>query len=325
MSVKIAIAGFGKLGAGVLNAVRSSDVLEPLCIVTRRDPCSVSAPDCIPVISFNDVLSLKGKVDVIILCFGSQGDLPYLSPMLAENFNIVDSFDDHAKIPEHFDRVNEAAYESGHTAIISAGWDPGIFSLARAAYRAFMPKGEYLTIWGPGVSQGHSNALRNIPGVADAKQYTVPISSAARDFISGKHFSDPAHECHRRECYVVAKKGFDRANIEKRIKEMPDYFEGYDTSVTFVSKEELDARHNGFPHAGRVIGRGRTADGSLQTADLALSLESNPAFTGSVLVAYARAAVKIYNEGRAGCFTPLDIPVAYFSELSPNEQRKKFL
>lgn len=325
MSVKIAIAGFGKLGAGALDAVRSSDDLEPICIVTRRDPRAIGDCGNIPVISVTDVLSLKGRVDVMILCFGSQRDLPALSPMLAENFNIIDSFDDHGQIPEHFDRVNKAAGGSGHTAVISAGWDPGIFSLARAACSAFMPDGKYLTLWGPGISQGHSNALRSIPGVADARQYTIPLDTAAEDFKAGKHFSDPSRECHRRVCFVAANEGADRALIEKEIKEMPDYFEGYDTSVTFVTKKELAARHGTLPHGGRVIGSGRNADGSLQTAELSLTLESNPSFTGGVLAAYARAVSRLYNEGRTGCFTPLDIPFSYLSRMSAENLRKKLL
>lgn len=325
MSVKVAIAGFGRLGAGVLDAVRASDDLEPICIVTRRAPRTVGDCGNIPVISFNDVMSLKDRVDVMILCFGSQRDLPVLSPMLAENFNIIDSFDDHGQIPGHFDRVNKMASDSGHTAVISAGWDPGIFSLARAACSVFMPGGEYLTLWGPGVSQGHSNALRNIPEVTDAIQYTVPLDTVAEDFKAGKHFSDPARECHRRVCLVALKEGADRVLIEKKIKEMPDYFEGYDTSVTFVSEETLAARHGALPHGGKVIGRGRSACGSRQTAELSLALESNPAFTGGVLAAYARAVARLYNEGRTGCFTPLDIPFSYLSGSSAEQLRKKLL
>lgn len=325
MSVKVAIAGFGKLGRGVLDAVRASEDLKPSYIITRRDPASINAPDGIPVISFNDIAALKGRIDVMVLCFGSQRDLPFLSPMLARNFNIVDSFDDHGRIPEHFDRVNEAALASNRTAIVSAGWDPGIFSLMRAGFCAFVPDGESLTLWGPGVSQGHSNAIRGIPGVIDAKQYTVPVPSAGRDFITGTHFCDPAHKCHRRKCFVVTEDTADRARIEKQIKEMPGYFAGYDTSVTFVSEKELTERHGGFPHGGKVIRRCRTSDGSLHTATLELNLESNPAFTGSVLAAYARAVARYNNEGRTGCFTPLDIPVSYLSEMSAEDLRKKML
>lgn len=325
MSVKIAIAGFGKLGRGVLDAVRLSGDLEPSYIITRRDPETINAPDDIPVISFNDVLALKGRIDVMILCFGSQRDLPLLSPKLAREFNIVDSFDDHGRIPEHFDRVDKAAIASNHTAIVSAGWDPGIFSIARAFCQAFIPGGKSLTLWGPGVSQGHSNALRGIPGIINAKQYTIPIRSAERDFISGRNFEDPAHECHRRECFVVAEDTADRALIEKQIKEMPGYFAGYDTAVSFVSGKELAGRHGGFPHGGRVIGRGETADGSLHTATLALNLGSNPAFTGSILAAYARAAARYNGEGTFGCLTPLDIPVSYLSEMSAKDLRKKML
>ena len=327
MSVKIAIAGFGKLGAGVLNAARGSDGIEPLCIVTRRDPCSVSTPDCIPVISFNDVLSLKGKVDVIILCFGSQGDLPYLSPMLAENFNIVDSFDDHAKIPEHFDRVNEAAYESGHTAIISAGWDPGMFSLNRLYANCILRDGADYTFWGKGVSQGHSDAIRRIPGVKNAKQYTVPVESAVAAVRNCANPVLSTRQKHTRECFVVPETGADLAAIETAIKTMPNYFADYDTTVHFITEEELERDHAGIPHGGMVIRTGKTGihGENKHVIEYKLTLDSNPEFTACVLTAYARAAYRMNREGQKGCKTVFDVAPAYLSPLSGEELRAHLL
>lgn len=326
MTAKVAIMGFGKLGKGVLTALGSARDMEPTYIVTRRDPTSIKENNGVKVIGTEELKAVKSDIDVLILCTGSLNDLPTMSPMLAAEFNTVDSYDDHTSVTRHFDAVSVAAMRSRHTAIVSAGWDPGLMSVTRLIGQAVLPGGDGLTLWGPGVSQGHSNALASIPGVTDAIQYTVPIPSAEDEFKSGKRFSDPMHECHRRICYIATDEGADRKRIEKAILSMPGYFEGYDVEVHFTTAEELvRIRKSGYPHGGKVIRTGKTSDGSTHTLEFALSLGSNPAFTGSVTVAYARAAVRLFREGRFGGFTPFDIPPAYLSELSNVYQRTKLL
>lgn len=326
MTAKVAIVGFGRLGKGVLDTLCSARDMEPTYIVTRRDPTSINGNNGVKVIGIDELIAAKSGIDVLIICAGSCNDLPTMSPMLATDFNIVDSYDDHTSVTRHFEAVAEAAQGSRHTAIVSAGWDPGLTSVARLIGQAVLPSGDGLTLWGPGVSQGHSNALTSIPGVTDAIQYTVPIPSAADEFKKGKLFSDSMHECHRRICYIATAADADREKIKRSVLTMPGYFEGYDVEVNFTTVEELvRIRKSGYPHGGKVMRIGKTSDGSTHTLEFALSLGSNPAFTGSVAVAYARAAVRLFREGRIGGFTPFDIPPAYLSDLSDAYQRAMFL
>ena len=324
--IRLAIAGYGNLGRGVEYAVRQNSDMTLAGVFTRRDPSTVKTVTGAPVFSLADIADHKGDIDVLIVCGGSATDLPKQTPALAADFCVVDSFDTHANIPSHFAAVDAAAKAGGTLGAISVGWDPGLFSLARAYGGAILPQGEAYTFWGRGVSQGHSDAIRRIDGVLDARQYTVPVESAVAAVRAGENPTLSVREKHTRECFVVAAEGADRARIEREIKEMPNYFADYDTTVHFISMEELKRDHAGIPHGGSVIRSGKTGDGSnTHVVELSLKLDSNPEFTSSVLVAVARAVYRLRAEGKTGCVTVLDIPPAYLSPLSGEELRKTLL
>lgn len=324
--MKIAIYGYGNLGRGVEAAMKYHTDAELVAVFTRRDPASVKSAGA-PVYSADDILDFKGKIDVLILCGGSATDLPRMTHTLAEHFNVIDSYDTHATIPEHFARVNEAAEKSGHIAMISGGWDPGLFSIARLYASSVLPEGMDYTFWGRGVSQGHSDAIRRIEGVLDARQYTVPVPEAIEAVRSGECPELTTRQKHTRECYVVAKEGADLARIESEIKNMPNYFADYDTTVTFISLEELREKHSALPHGGSVIRSGKTglSGEHNHTVEFSLALDSNPEFTSSVLVACARAIDRMYKRGATGCKTVFDIAPADLSPLSPEELREHML
>ena len=326
--IKIGIVGYGNLGKGVECAIRQNPDMTLQAVFTRRTPETVSilTPD-VPVVSIEQISSWKDKIDVLILCGGSAKDLPEMTPALARDFHVVDSFDTHANIPGHFARVDGAAKETGHIAVISAGWDPGLFSLNRLYSEAILPQGETYTFWGKGVSQGHSDAVRRIPGVADCRQYTIPVEAALEQVRSGENPKLTTRQKHTRHCCVVAKEGADKAAIEKAIKTMPNYFDEYDTTVEFISQAQLDAEHSGLPHGGSVIRSGNTGwDGeNRQTVEYKLTLDSNPQFTASVLIACARAAMKMHRRGIAGCQTVFDIAPADMSSRSREELLKTML
>ena len=324
--MKIAIYGYGNLGRGVEAAMKYHGDCELVAVFTRRDPSKVSTAGT-PVYSADDILEFKDKIDVLILCGGSATDLPRMTHTLAADFNVVDSYDTHATIPEHFARVNEAAVSSGHIAMISGGWDPGLFSIARLYASSVLPEGKDYTFWGRGVSQGHSDAIRRIEGVLDARQYTVPVPEALEAVRRGECPELTTRQKHTRECYVVAEEGADLARIEAEIKNMPNYFADYDTSVTFISAEELREKHSALPHGGSVIRSGRSglSGEHSHTVEFSLSLDSNPEFTSSVLVACARAIDRMYKRGDRGCKTIFDIAPADLSPLSPEELRGTML
>ncbi len=321
--IRIGIYGYGNLGRGVESAITQNPDMELVGVFTRRDPAQVKAKA--PVYRVEEALSMQDKIDVMILCGGSATDLPVQTPALAAYFNVIDSFDTHAKIPVHFENVDKAAAESGHVGIISVGWDPGLFSLNRLYAGAVLPEGKDYTFWGKGVSQGHSDAIRRIDGVLDARQYTVPVPAALEAVRSGENPELSVRGKHTRECFVVAEEGADKARIEKEIVEMPNYFADYDTTVHFISAEELRANHSGLPHGGVVIRTGTAGDGSKHTIEYSLQLASNPAFTSSVLVAYARAAYRMQKEGAKGCKTVFDVPPAYLSAEDGASLRKRLL
>ena len=325
--MRIGIIGYGNLGRGVECAIRQNPDMELVAVFTRRAPESVSIlTEGALVCSVDEVEQWKDKIDVMILCGGSATDLPVQTPKFAEMFNVVDSFDTHARIPEHFENVDSAAKKSGHVGIISVGWDPGMFSLNRMYANAILPEGKDYTFWGKGVSQGHSDAIRRIEGVKNAIQYTVPIESAMEQVRSGSEPALTTREKHLRECYVVAEEGADKAAIEKAIKTMPNYFDEYDTTVNFISEEELKAHHSKMPHGGFVIRTGETGcEGNKHVIEYSLKLESNPEFTSSVLVAYARALSRMKAEGMTGCKTVFDVAPAYLSPLSADEIRAHLL
>lgn len=328
MSVRIGIYGYGNLGRGIEAAIRQNDDLSLVAVFTRRPPETVKIrTEGVSVYHVDDVLSHKDDIDVMIMCGGSATDLPEQTPALAKHFCVVDSFDTHAKIPVHFENVDRAACESGKVAIISVGWDPGMFSLNRLYASAILPEGKDYTFWGRGVSQGHSDAIRRIDGVADAKQYTIPVEQALAAVRSGSCPELTTRQKHIRECFVVAKEGADLAKIENEIKTMPNYFADYDTTVHFISAEELARDHSGIPHGGFVIRTGKTGfDGENDhVIEYSLKLDSNPEFTASVIVAYARAAARLYKNGDKGCKTVFDIPPALLSPLSPEDLRAKML
>ena len=309
--IRIGIVGYGNLGRGVECAIRQNEDMTLAAVFTRRDPASVYIlTEHVPVVPIADAAQWKDKIDVMILCGGSATDLPMMSPAIAKEFHIVDSFDTHAKIPEHFAAVDAAAKESGHVAIISSGWDPGLFSLNRLYGQAILPQGKDYTFWGIGVSQGHSDAIRRIPGVLDARQYTIPVPAAMDRVRCGENPELTAREKHTRYCYVVAEEGADKAAIETAIKTMPHYFADYDTTVEFISMETMEKNHKGMPHGGSVIRTGKTGwnEECNQTMEFKLTLASNPQFTASVMVACARAAVKMHDRGITGCQTIFDIP-----------------
>lgn len=328
MSIRVAIYGYGNLGRGVESAIRQNPDMTLSAVFTRRDPKSVEIKtEGVSVYHIDEAKNMTDKIDVMILCGGSATDLPTQTPEMAKLFNVIDSFDTHAKIPEHFNAVDTAAKESGKIGIISVGWDPGMFSLNRLYANAILSEGKDYTFWGKGVSQGHSDAIRRIEGVLDAKQYTIPIESALEQVRSGSEPQLTTRQKHLRECFVVAKEGANTAKIENEIKTMPNYFADYDTTVHFISKEELDRNHSGIPHGGFVIRSGKTGFNKEHNhiIEYSLKLDSNPEFTGSVLVAYARAAYRLSNEGQRGCKTVFDIPPAYLSSLSGEEIRKNLL
>lgn len=326
--IRIGIYGYGNLGRGVENAIKQNDDMELVAVFSRRDPASVkiNTPD-VAVCRAEDAEKMTDKIDVMIICGGSATDLPVQTPALAKLFNVVDSFDTHAKIPEHFDRVDAAAKESGKTAMISVGWDPGMFSLNRLYGSAILPDGKDYTFWGKGVSQGHSDAIRRVDGVADGKQYTVPVQAALDAVRSGSAPELTTREKHTRECFVVAEDGADKARIEQEIKSMPNYFADYDTTVNFISQQELNENHAGIPHGGFVIRSGKTGADLEHThiIEYSLKLDSNPEFTASVLVCFARAAARMNAEGMSGCKTVFDVPPAYLSAKSGAELRKNLL
>ena len=325
--IRIGILGYGNLGRGVEYAVEANADMELVAIFTRRDPASVKPRTNVPVISADDAEMWKDKVDVLILCGGSATDLPEQTPAFAKLFNVVDSFDTHAKIPAHFAAVDAAAKAAGHIGVISVGWDPGMFSLTRAYANAVLTNGADYTFWGRGVSQGHSDAIRCIPGVKNAKQYTVPVPAALDAVRSGSNPTLTTREKHTRECYVVLEEGADAAAVEKAIVTMPNYFSDYDTTVHFISEEELLRDHAGLPHAGFVLRSGATgANGeNKHIIEFSLKLDSNPEFTACVLAAYARAAHRLASEGVTGCKTVLDIAPAYLSAKSGDELRASLL
>ncbi len=326
--MKIAICGYGNLAKGVEAAIANSPDATLAAVVTRRDPATVKTQiKNIPVLPYEKLSELQGEIDCVILCGGSATDLPEMTPALAKSFNVVDSFDTHAKIPQHFEAVNSAAAAGGKLALISAGWDPGLFSVARLYASASLPVGEDYTFWGRGISQGHSDAIRRIAGVVDARQYTVPVPEALDAVRGGETPKLTTAEKHKRECYVVAEEGADKALIEKTIKEMPNYFADYETSVTFITLDELREKHSGMPHGGSVIRNGKTGIEleNNHTVEFSLKLDSNPQFTGSVLLAYARAVVRMAERGRSGCVTVFDVAPADLSPLSPEELRAHLL
>ena len=325
--MNIAIYGYGNLGRGVEAAVKYNSDTNLVGVFSRRPPESVKTLTGAPVYSADTILDYKDKIDVLIICGGSATDLPEMTPMLSRHFNVVDSFDTHAKIPEHFDRVDSAARESSHTSLISAGWDPGLFSIARLYASAALPSGNDYTFWGKGVSQGHSDAIRRIDGVLDARQYTVPIEEAMLSVRNGDNPALTTREKHKRECFVVAKEGADKSLIEEKIKTMPNYFADYDTTVTFISAEELKKEHSSLPHGGSVIRSGITglSGENKHTVEFSLKLDSNPEFTASVLVAYARAVYRMSKRGQFGCKTVFDVAPSDLSEKSPEELRKTML
>ena len=326
--IRIGIVGYGNIGRGVEQAIKRNEDMELAAVFTRRDPASVKvATEGAKVVHMDDMLSMKGDVDVMVLCGGSATDLPVMGPEIAADFNTIDSFDTHAKIPEYFANVDKAASESGHVGIISVGWDPGMFSLNRMYANAILTNGKDYTFWGKGVSQGHSDAIRRIKGVKDGKQYTIPVESALEAVRSGKNPELTTREKHTRECFVVAEEGADLARIENEIKTMPNYFDEYDTTVHFISEEELKRDHSGIPHGGFVLRSGKTGwDGeNKHLIEYSLKLDSNPEFTSSVLIAYARAAYRLASEGQIGCKTVFDIVPAYLSAKSGEELRKHML
>ena len=326
-NMNIAIYGYGNLGRGVELAARQNADCTLVGIFSRRDPSTIKTLTGAPVYSAADLPAFKGKIDVLILCGGSATDLPRLTPELATDFCVVDSFDTHAKIPEHFANVDAAAQKNDTLCLISAGWDPGMFSLARLYASAILPDGRDYTFWGRGVSQGHSDAIRRIPGVLDARQYTVPVPAALDAVRAGENPELTTRQKHTRECYVVSAEDADKAAIKQAIVTMPNYFADYDTTVTFITAEELARDHAGLPHGGCVIRSGKTGlDGEHNhTIEYSLKLDSNPEFTASALLAFARAVNKMYARGRRGCVTVFDVAPADMSPLSPEELRAHML
>lgn len=323
--VRIGICGYGNLGRGIEKEIVKSQDMELVGIFTRRYPKDLVTASSVPVISTNDMEQWKDKIDVVIMCGGSATDLPVQVPNVAEMFNTVDSFDTHAKIPEYFEAVNEKATEAGKTSVISGGWDPGMFSIMRAYANAILPEGGTYTFWGKGVSQGHSDAIRRVAGVKNAIQYTIPIEEAMERVRNGENPQLTTAEKHLRECFVVAEDGADKAEIEKQIKTMPNYFSDYNTIVHFITEEELKVEHNKMPHGGFVIHSAETGEGNKQIIEYSLKLESNPEFTASVLIALARAAYKMNKAGQIGAKTVFDIPPAMLSAKTAEELRKELL
>lgn len=328
MSIRIGILGYGNLGRGVECAIKQNSDMELSAVFTRRNPKDVTIlTKQAGVFSMEEVLSKKEDIDVMILCGGSATDLPVQTPLYAEHFNVVDSFDTHAKIPGHFEAVDKVAQGNNKVSIISVGWDPGMFSLNRVLGNAILPSGGDYTFWGKGVSQGHSDAIRRVEGVKDGKQYTIPVESALASVRNSESPILTTRQKHTRECFVVACEGANHEAIEKEIKNMPNYFSDYDTTVHFITEEELKKEHSGIPHGGIVIRSGKTGweEEHNHIVEYSLKLDSNPEFTASVLVAYARAAYRLHKEGQKGCKTVFDIPPAYLSSKSNEELRKELL
>lgn len=323
--VKVAICGYGNLGKGIEKEITKSKDMELVAIFTRRDPKSLNTASSIPVVSITDVEKWKEKVDVVIMCGGSATDLPVQVPEMAKLFNTVDSFDTHAKIPEYFKKVDEAAMSSKNTSIISGGWDPGMFSVMRLYANAILPEGNTYTFWGKGVSQGHSDAIRRIPGVKNAKQYTIPIKEAMDKVRNGENPEFTTAEKHLRECFVVAEDGADKKAIEEQIKNMPNYFADYITTVHFITEEQLERDHSKMAHGGFVIHSGETGEVNKQIIEYSLKLDSNPEFTSSVLITLARAAVRMNAAGQFGAKSIFDIPPVLMSAKTPEELRKELL
>lgn len=326
--IRVAIFGYGNLGKGVECAISKNKDMELVGVFTRRDPSTVTIQtEGVKVYKEDEILSMKDSIDVLVLCGGSATDLPEQTPKYAGLFNVVDSFDTHARIPEHFANVDKAAKENGKTCLISCGWDPGMFSLNRLYANCILPDGKDYTFWGKGVSQGHSDAVRRIEGVKDCRQYTIPVDAALDAVRAGKQPELTTREKHTRECFVVPFEGADLVKIESEIKNMPNYFSDYDTTVHFITEEEMKANHSGLPHGGNVIRTGVTGTHNEHThvIEYKLTLDSNPEFTGSVLAAYARAIVRLNKEGNTGCKTVFDIAPAYLSELSGEELRAHLL
>lgn len=328
MSIRVGIMGYGNLGRGIECSLKQNTDMELVAVFTRRDPSTVEIlSENVKVYHVDDAPKMKDEIDVLIMCGGSATDLPKQTKEYAQYFNVVDSFDTHAKIPEHFAAVDEVAKENNHVAMISVGWDPGMFSLNRLYASAILPSGQDYTFWGKGVSQGHSDAIRRVEGVANGKQYTVPIEEALKRVRSGENPELTTREKHMRECYVVAKDGADQDKIRTEIQNMPNYFADYDTTVNFISEEELQTKHAGIPHGGFVIRSGKTGwnEENNHIIEYSLKLDSNPEFTASVIVAYARAAYRMSKEGQKGCKTVFDVAPAYLSQESSEMLRMKML
>lgn len=325
--IRIGIVGYGNIGRGVEQAIKRNEDMELAAVFTRRDPASVKvATEGAKVVHMDDMLSMKGDVDVMVLCGGSATDLPVMGPEIAANFNTIDSFDTHAKIPEYFANVDKAAKEGNNISIISVGWDPGMFSLNRLYAESILVQGSTYTFWGKGVSQGHSDAIRRIPGVKNAIQYTVPVDEAVDQVRSGSEPKLTTRDKHTRECYVVAQEGANKAEIENAIKTMPNYFDEYNTTVHFISEEELKRDHSRMPHGGFVIRTGETGEeGNKHVIEYSLKLDSNPEFTASVLIAYARAAYRLNQKGENGARSVFDIAPALLSMKTPEQLRKEIL
>ncbi len=319
MSIKIGIVGYGNLARGVETSLHLQKDMELVAIFSRRS--GITSVSGVPVYGMDELLTFKGKIDVMILCGGSATDLMEQTPMVAKHFNCIDSFDTHAKIPEHFANVDKVAKNNGHTAIISCGWDPGMFSLNRVYAESILPQGTSYTFWGRGVSQGHSDAIRRIDGVLDARQYTCPKENLLDEIRHGQTPTVDAYTGHTRECYVVAADGADKQKIEQSIKTMKNYFVGYETTVHFISQEELDTHHKGIPHGGFVLRSGETKKGTRHVIEYSLTLDSNPEFTGAVLVAYSRGLYRLANHGGKGAYTVFDIAPAWLSPHSAEELR----
>ena len=325
--IRIGIVGYGNIGRGVEQAIKRNEDMELAAVFTRRDPASVKvATEGAKVVHMDDMLSMKGDVDVMVLCGGSATDLPVMGPEIAANFNTIDSFDTHAKIPEYFANVDKAAKEGNNISIISVGWDPGMFSLNRLYAESILVQGSTYTFWGKGVSQGHSDAIRRIPGVKNAIQYTVPVDEAVDQVRSGSEPKLTTRDKHTRECYVVAQEGANKAEIENAIRTMPNYFDEYNTTVHFISEEELKRDHSKMPHGGFVIRTGETGEeGNKHVIEYSLKLDSNPEFTASVLIAYARAAYRLNQKGENGARSVFDIAPALLSMKTPEQLRKEIL
>ena len=328
MSIRIGILGYGNLGRGVECAIRQNPDMELAAVFTRRAPETVKVlTEGVKVLSVDQAVGMKEDIDVLILCGGSATDLPKQTPEYAEHFNVVDSFDTHANIPAHFDAVDAAAQKGGKVGIISVGWDPGMFSINRLYATSVLPNGENYTFWGKGVSQGHSDAIRRIDGVEDARQYTIPVESALEAVRAGRNPELTTREKHTRECFVVVKDGADKGKIEEEIKTMPNYFSDYDTTVHFITKEEMKRDHSRLPHGGFMLRSGKTGweEENGHVIEYSLKLDSNPEFTASVIVAYARAAYRMNKEGQKGCKTVFDVAPGYLSSESAADLRRKYL